>query len=106
MKQSTTPEQTAKLVELGFAPKMRIKGVCTKYGTVNVEHEAYFDVGKLIEVLPSVLDNHKRLCIESSGGKWWVAYINLWDKKYFVRKDELIDALYAMILQLREEGVI
>lgn len=46
MKQYLSPEQTAKLIELGFAPKMRIKGVCTRYGTVNVENETYFDVGK------------------------------------------------------------
>ena len=109
MKQYTTPEQTAKLIGLGFAPKMRIKGVCTKYGTVNIEHEAYFDVGKLVEMLPEkVTDKHERdavLQIACFNRVWRVKYAGAYEVR-FVLADELIDALYEMVVKLKEEGVI
>lgn len=110
MKQYLDQEQTAKLIELGFKPKMRIKGICTKYGTVNVEHEAYFDVGKLIEMLPEEINSdtlpgtfgayidHNKM--------WAVDYNSVLGEQYSTNRTELIDALYAMILQLKEEGVI
>ena len=106
MKQYTDESQTAKLIELGFDKPSSIASVEPIYGMGGISVAKAYTIGELIEMLPSFLDNHKQLCIESSGGKWWVAYINLWDKKYFVRKDDLIDALYEMILQLKEDGVI
>ena len=109
MRQYTTPEQTAKLVELGFVPKMRIKGVCTKYGTVNIEHETYFDVGKLIEMLPEkVTDKHEHdaiLQMTCFNGEWRVKYAGAYDVGLMIAH-ELIDALYDMILELKEKGVI
>lgn len=109
MKQYTSSEQTAKLIELGFAPKMRIKGVCTKYGTVNVEHETYFDVGELIEKLPISFENDNDdtswLEIEA-GAVWSVSYSSFGFIDYDCERNELIDALFDMILELKEEGVI
>lgn len=37
MKQYLSTEQTANLIELGFAPEMRKKGVCPTCGSVNLE---------------------------------------------------------------------
>ena len=105
MRQDTTPEQTSKLIELGFAPKMRIKGVCTKYGTVNVEHETYFDIGKLIEMLPPIIDEYSSQVI-SGGGTWSVHYKRIFESRYDTFAKELIDALYEMIVKLKAEGVI
>ena len=103
MKQYTTPGQTAKLIELGFAPKMRIKGVCTKYGPVNIEHEAYFDVGKLIEMLPAKIDG--TYCnIDRCGQRSWA--ISYDPMIYCCSCAELVDALYEMVVKLKEEGVI
>ena len=109
MKQYTSNDQTAKLIELGFEKPNGIESLVREEDNpdnAKVVQRIAYSIGELIEMLPSVLDDHKQLCIESSGGKWWVAYINLWDKKYFVRKDELIDALYDVIVKLKAEGVI
>ena len=110
MKQYTTPEQTAKLIELGFAPKMRIKGVSTKYGTVNVEHETYFDVGELIEILPMNINNDgsfEEILIHINYGRWVVKYSGIFrEPTYQICRKELIDALYTMIVELKDEGAI
>lgn len=109
MKQYTTPEQTAKLIELGFAPKMRIKGVCTKYGTVNIEHEAYFDVGELIKMLPEkVTDKHGHdaiLQMTCFNGEWRVKYAGAYDIGLMIAH-ELIDALYYKLIYLLEDDLI
>lgn len=105
MKQYLNSEQTAKLIELGFAPKMRIKGVCTKYGTVNIEHEAYFGVGELIEMLPPIIDEYSSTVI-CGGGTWSVHYKRIFASRYDTSAKELIDALYKMIIKLKEEGVV
>ena len=84
---------------------MRIKGVCTKYGTVNVEHEAYFGVGELIEMLPPIIDEYSSGVI-NVGGRWSVHYKRLFTRRYDTSAKELVDALYDMILKLKEEGVI
>lgn len=109
MKQYLTQEQTAKLIELGFAPKMRIKGVCTKYGIVNVEHETYFDVGGLIEMLPEkVTDKHEHdaiLQITCFNGEWRVKYAGAYDIGLMIAH-ELIDALYYMLIDLLENDLI
>jgi hypothetical protein len=100
---------------------MRIKGVCTRYGTVNVEHETYFDVGKLIEMLPMTItheiwfgeDKGKEgvwgLRIDTGGTEYgW----DIWYERphsahlYLGGRSELVDALYDMIIKLKEEGVI
>jgi hypothetical protein len=103
MKQHTTPEQTAKLIELGFAPKMRIKGVCTRYGTVNIEHETYFDVAKLIEVLSN--DDVATTKFVYDRFNWFVDW-DLFDKIHQTVGVELVDALYDMVIKLKENGVI
>lgn len=54
MKQYTTPEQTARLIELGFAPTVRIKEVRTVHTKVIVNHDCSFTIGDLIEILDTV----------------------------------------------------
>jgi hypothetical protein len=120
MKQYLSPEQTAKLIELGFAPNARIKEVQVVHSEIIVEHDCHFAIGELIEMLPR--------CIESRGGdeavleisfdsqdfEWycghrWV-YNSGWRRfngNYKTCDDkELIDALYRYIVALTEEGVI
>ena len=104
MKQYTTPEQTAKLIELGFVPKAKIKEVRTVHSEVVVDHDCNFTIGELIEMLPKQF-NGELLGIATvtwSYAKWVVRY----PYAIIVYNNELIDALYAMILMLKEEGVI
>lgn len=101
MKQYTTPEQTAKLIELG-AEKPRCLHNCV----------LAYNVGELIEMLPEVicLSNddsiHYYLEVYNNALYWNVAYKDGDYEAYHVDADELIDALYYTIVRLKEEGTI
>ena len=93
MKQYTTPEQTAKLIELGFE----------KPKSMNGEHNGWqfmptpsYSIGELIEMLGFHLSSIYYIGIE-----WFVNAEGIER-----RRAELIDALYDMIIKLKEEGVI
>ena len=99
MEQYTTPEQTAKLIELGFE---KPKGWCNE-GISNrlimAKHKAddegfNYSIGELIEML----NNQEKLTLVKLEHKWYV--------NYHAKDVELIDALYEMVVKLKEEGVI
>lgn len=104
MKQFTTPEQTAKLIELGFEKP--------RYATMfwrdnKVVTEINYTLGELIEMLPKSVwsnDNNWPLMISTSvfdsDIPWDVSYIYS-DGSMNI---ELIDALYNMAVKLKEEG--
>lgn len=118
MKQYTTPEQTAKLIELGFEkPKntryvQRVKARNLHSPFIEFgepEFEGSYSIGELIEMLPKEMDcelGDLGLSIENNiyetPNEWIVSY----DGRHQTNSVELVDALYAMILQLKEEGVI
>ncbi len=112
MKQYTNESQTAKLIELGFAPTVRIKEVRTVHSNVEVYHDCNFTIGELIEMLPEVTcrsnndDIHYYLTIYNDAMDWNIAYRDGDDELCCIFADELVDALYDMILRLKEEGVI
>lgn len=103
MKQYTTPEQTAKLIELGFVPKVEIKEVQVVHSEIHVDHDCHFAIGDLIEMLP-MEDRAGERSMVYDGLEWVVN----WDDDAInqVVATELIDALYDMIIMLKEEGVI
>lgn len=103
MRQFTTPEQTAKLIELGFekpkiaSPRLkRVDGVPT--------FELRYTIGELIEMLPPKLGGH-HLSIERyiEYDQWLVCYEISMSGSI---APELCDALYNMIVRLKKEGVI
>lgn len=106
MKQYTTPEQTAKLIELGFAEP---KGYFCKVvrGETPLQDRFTFDcnysIGELIGMLPKELECASLQLYHA--GLWSVSYPLLKDK-YYVASFELCDALCEMICYLKEEGVI
>ena len=116
MKQHTTPEQTVKLIQLGFKkPKSSVECELPKgdwrIGAVGLR-KAY-SIGELIEMLPESLKNsyNPPLVIECNE-KWRVYYgvqadysleWLIWLEE---ERNELIDALYNMIVKLKEEGMI
>jgi hypothetical protein len=108
MKQYTSPEQTAKLIELGFE-KPTMKNVPTPDGEVN---EEWYSIGELIEMLPKHTDDSDILHIEAydyiGWDVWYGCYCNGDEVSvnYSAENKELIDALYDMIIKLEEEGVI
>lgn len=94
MKQYTSPEQTAKLIELGL-PRPR----CLHDGVLA------YNIGELIEMLPPIIDEYSS-CVVSGGGSWSVHYKRIFESRYDTFAKELIDALYYMVVKLKEEGVI
>lgn len=122
MKQYTTPEQTAKLIELGFEEPKCIIGYCRR-GPYGYEVEPYtkeavyddtqyprraYSIGNLIEMLPPRT--------HSVGLDWdldinhdykferWLCFFN--PENQIGIATELVDALYNLIIKLKEEGVI
>ena len=108
MKQYLTPEQTAKLIELGFE-RPKISAPKLEWENGEPKFVPQYTIGELIEMLPEkVTDNHGHdaiLQMTCFNRVWRVKYAGAYDVGLMLA-DELIDALYYMILQLKEEGVI
>ena len=110
MKQYLSPEQTAKLIESGL-PKPRYYST-DKYFIIQVGFEAInYSIGELIEMLPQTINVFYDLSIMSSHKGWQVLYGmigdgDMWSIEHEVYRNELIDALYDMVIKLKEEGVI
>lgn len=95
MKQYTTPDQTTKLIELGyFRPALSWKPPFG--GRDEIIHNP-FSIGELIEMLAGVGE----LEIIRDGRGWEVG-----DELRAFTSEELIDAIYDMIVKLKEVGVI
>ena len=115
MKQFTTPEQTAKLIELGFE-NPNSEGVRSISDT-KVEFYPAYSIGELIEILPIYCryrygDREFRAQIQVKFylSRWHIVYLKFEEDHcghlYDCGSDELIDALYDVIVKLKEEGVI
>jgi hypothetical protein len=109
MRQYTTPEQTAKLIELGFEkPRVAMPIIEWKNG----EPQFHYTIGELIEMLPEVLapsnndDYEMPLSISTDSFMWTVEYDGDHFSPYEAASIELIDALYDMCVKLKERGVI
>ena len=106
MKQYLTPEQTSKLMELGFK-KPTMKNIPMPEGEVNEEG---YSIGELIKMLPKEINNDillDTLSIYIDHNKMWVVdYSNILGAIYSICHTELIDALYEIIIKLKEDRVI
>ena len=100
MKQYTTPEQTAKLIELGFEPKAyRENGV-----QFEVRCRPAFSIGELLSFLPELVNWTPRVIrcniieysFETEGSELY----------YCNAHNELLDNLFDMCVRLKEEGMI
>ena len=106
MKQYLTPEQTAKLIELGFE-KPTMKNIPTSEGVIN---EEWYSIGELIEMLPNVVESedseYATFQIYFDLFNWIIEYTGVEKTEYATSAIELIDALYNMILKLKKEKII
>lgn len=122
MKQYTTPEQTAKLIELGFEKPKSIGGYeptfVVEYEGVEVSNVIIgenkqcpifaYSIGELIKMLPKVIDcdyDAYNLRIEA-GSNWKICYVENGMIEDDCDSSELIDALYDMVVKLKEEGIL
>ena len=97
MKQYTTPDQTAKLSELGLADSIREerykRGVLPKN----------YSIGELIELIPDTGDRYfKNRQIFGSAVLFYGEGI-IYD---FDEEAELIDNLFNLVVRLKEDGAI
>ena len=86
MKQYTTPEQTSKLIELGFE-KPRCLHNC----------ELAYNIGELIEILSAY-----QLCLDIQPIDCFVTSAFGRVGGVFTKNEELIDALFSQIIKLKE----
>ena len=107
MKQYTTPEQTAKLIELGFEkPKNRLVKQRFDRSTsswIVVGEEGDYSIGELIDLIPDTGSEFMRnRQIFGNGVKFYCEHC-IYD---FDEEVELIDNLFNLVVRLKEEGVI
>ena len=106
MKQNLDEQQTARLLELGFE-KPTMKNIPMPEGEVN---EEWYSIGELIKILPKEINNNTlpdTLSIYIDHNKMWVVdYSSVLGAIHSICCTELIDALYEMIIKLKEDGVI
>lgn len=106
MKQYTTPEQTAKLIKLGFEkPKQFIEDHTL------LDSRFAYSIGELLSFLPRVISNKKfdyaTINIFHDTINWVVGYVDREDIMRFITSDiELIDVLCTVCIKLKGEGVI
>lgn len=115
MKQYLTPDQTAKLIELGFEkPKgWCVEGISSRlimYKHKEDDEDFNYSIGELLSFLPKsikVNDLFFTFCIHSSSDYWIIEYADIaFGTQARLCKEELIDALFTEIVILKEEGVI
>ena len=121
MKQYTSNDQTAKLIELGFVPKATIKEVQVVHSRVEVVHDCNFTLGELIEMLPRCIESGSgsdeavlEISYDSQDFEWFCGHRMVYNRgwrlfngDYKTCDDkELINALYRYVVALKEDGVI
>ena len=114
MKQYTTPEQTAKLIELGFEkPKHTFTFKLIEINDVKMDIDmpvSNYSIGELLSFLPKSIEVNGlffTLCIHSSAHYWIVEYADIsFGTQARLYKEELIDALFTELVTLKEERVI
>ena len=106
MKLYTSVSQTAKLIELGFEkPKMAAPAL--KWVDGEPTFEPQYTIGELIEILPESASQRLRYVATKRA---WIVDVDVLGKDGKCHRGiyyaELIDALYNMVVKLKEEGVI
>lgn len=106
MKQYTTKDQTAKLIELEF-PKPSPKYI--HIGGVSYDSNHNYSIGELIEFLPKRVGDAE-IDFFAGLGQWFVRYEDRHEVPPITVKQwqsrELIDVLFKACVTLKEEGVI
>lgn len=112
MKQYTTPEQTAKLIELGLPKPKAIIDVWAHETEIDMvyEYEYAYSIGELIELLPENVAKENEmpstLNISLMNSEWCVQYADFLGTDFEFCNTKLVDALYYMVVTLKEKGVI
>jgi hypothetical protein len=113
----TNESQTAKLIELGFDKPKNERWVLdvANESTPSIQNIVKcqdYSIGELIDMLPEATCRSNNddilyyLTIYNDAMYWNIAYRDSDVELCHIVADELIDALYDMVVKLKEEGVI
>ena len=113
MKQYLTPEQTAKLIELGFEKPPK-KGFLFQSDIGNCRTdlmlaEENYSIGELIEMLPNKIyvdGNTYSKVIDETVVCYYSWELEIYAVSICDVHEELIDNLYEMVVKLQEEEMI
>ena len=107
MKQYTSKDQTAKLIELGFPKPQSIESIDIEFDSAFDEHTIYnmrYSIGELIEFLPTTINWTPRIIM---GNVIEYSFTTEGSELYYCNQNnELIDNLFDMCIRLKEERVI
>jgi hypothetical protein len=100
MKMHLNSEQTAKLIEMGFMEPI---------GSWETSDNIY-SIGEVIEMLPTVIESedseYATLQMYFDLFNWIIEYTSVEKTEYATSAIEFIDALYDMVVKLKEEEII
>lgn len=106
MKQNLLPEQTAKLIELGFEKPESIIDAWAHETDIDMEYvyEYAYSIGELLSFLPLTIQWTPRVI---KGNVIEYSFETEGSELYYCNaRNELIDNLFDMCVKLKEEGVI
>ena len=108
MKQYTSKDQTAKLIELGFPePKTYHNLLWDENDKLNlIGWQINYSIGELIEFLPKEITDEYDEVTSLEFNTTEVYYTNYRIMSYYKNSAELIDALFNMCVTLKRGGVI
>ena len=107
MKKYLDSSQTARLITMGFSAPKSVHKLSLDLDMDTVPHFGY-SIGDLIDFLPKEIydeDEDVMATLQISSG-WEVFYSTYTDIFYYQMNKELIDALFNMVVQLKEKGLI
>ena len=113
MKQYTDAVQTARLIQLGLPTPKSVSKLSLDMDMDTIPSFAY-SIGELIEMLPSTLPaNPYKPPLTFELYKTWKVFYGTqeeysweWTMWFEEERIELIDALYAMAVKLKDDGII
>lgn len=115
MKQYTTSDQTANLIELGFEKPKNERWVLdvaneSTPSIQNIVKRQDYSIGELVSFLPENIAKENEmpstLNISLLNGEWCVEYADFLGADFSFSSVELIDAIFNMIKKLKEKEVI
>ena len=115
MKQYTSNDQTAKLIELGFEKPKNERWVLdvvneSTPSIQNIVKRRDYSIGELLSFLPENIAKENEmpstLNISLLNGEWCVEYADFLGADFSFSSAGLIDAIFNMIEKLKEKEVI
>ena len=104
MKQYLSPDQTAKLIELGFEKPKSIVSVQISWTQQEHRRNTAYSIGELLSFLPLTIQWTPRVI---RGNVIEYSFVTEGSELYYCNAhNELIDNLFDMCVKLKVEGVI